>query len=323
MSLAGDGISSGPAAAAMASGCHLLTVNGYSRIKEGTRNGRGVLSRPFIVGGYRWRIKFYRLTKVEKHVSSRVLARESREFSSDHPCWTLKAFIRRKAFEKSKHLKGDSFTIRCDITITKNGNTARHTAGAPASAAVPTLDIQHHLLSLLRSGKGSDVTFEVNGETIAAHRCVLAARSSVLAAELFGPMKEGTTSGVISVAEMEARVFRLLLDFIYSDSVPVIEEEEGEQDVIWQHLLAAADRYDLQRLRLMCEEKLAGYMNTRTVATILAVAEQHSCQGLKEACLDFLRSPQNMQQVMATGGFDLLTKTCPSVLKELITKLLG
>ncbi|CAN6311051.1 unnamed protein product [Urochloa humidicola] len=66
MSLAGDGMSSGPATTAVsvvttvaASGYHLLAVGGYARIKESTPNARSILSRPFIVGGYRWRIKFY------------------------------------------------------------------------------------------------------------------------------------------------------------------------------------------------------------------------------------------------------------------------
>jgi hypothetical protein len=40
---------------------------------------------------------------------------------------------------------------------------------------------------------------------------------------------------------MEARVLKLLGSFIYSDSVPEMEEEED--DVTWQHLLAVADGY--------------------------------------------------------------------------------
>jgi speckle-type POZ protein len=370
MSLAaGDDMASRPATAVVSaiaditsSGYHLLAVDGYSAIKGSTPNGKSVLSHPFIVGGYRWRIGFYPngsnrenagnislslvldegdivtieplkvrylfsfLDQVEKHVSSRVLAREVREFTSHNPRWVSKAFMTREAFEQSKHLMGDSFTIRCDIVITKNGNAASG-APPPLSVAVPPPDIQQHLLSLLRSGKGTDVTFEVGGETIAAHRLVLAARSSVFAAELLDPMEEGstTTSGAICIQGMNAQVFRLLLDFIYSDSVPEVEEEEeGEkQDEAWQNLLAAASRYRLERLRLMCEEKLSGYINASTVARTLALAEQHCCRGLKEACLDFLRSPENMQQVMASGGLQFLTRTCPSVLKEVIAKLLG
>ncbi|KAK3151590.1 hypothetical protein QOZ80_3AG0247820 [Eleusine coracana subsp. coracana] len=68
-------------------------------------------------------------------------------------------------------------------------------------------------------------------------------------------MKEGTTS-VIRVDDIEPQVFKLLLSFIYSDSVMGIEEED--EHIFWQHLLVAADRYDLQRLRIMSEKKLCG-----------------------------------------------------------------
>ncbi|KAF8720556.1 hypothetical protein HU200_023812 [Digitaria exilis] len=188
--------------------------------------------------------------------------------------------------------------------------------------------MHQHFTSLLQSGEGADVTFEVGGEIFAAHRCILASRSTVFKAELLGPMKaelfghmkEGTTTSAIHIDDMEAKVFRLLLSFIYSDD----EDEEDNADdaeVMWQHLLVAADRYDIQRLRLMCEEKLCRYINVTTVAALLALAEQHHCKGLKEACLDFLDSPANLQEVFAAGGLNYLGSSCPSVLIDLIAKL--
>jgi speckle-type POZ protein len=123
-------------------------------------------------------------------------------------------------------------------------------------------------------------------------------------------MKEGTTTGVIHVRDMEEQVFKLLLGFIYSDSVPEVDDTE-EDEIIWQHLIEAADRYDLPRLTLICEQELCAYINTSTVATILALAEQHHCRVLKEACLDFLNSPANLQEVMALDGLDHLVCRCP------------
>jgi hypothetical protein len=55
-----------------------------------------------------------------------------------------------------------------------------------------------------------------------------------------------------------------------------------------------------------------------SVATILALAEQHNCCGLKKACLQFLSSPSVRSDVMATDGFEHLARSCPSVLKDLI-----
>ncbi|XP_039780630.1 BTB/POZ and MATH domain-containing protein 1-like [Panicum virgatum] len=94
---------------------------------------------------------------------------------------------------------------------------------------------------------------------------------------------------------MEAQVFRALFCFfVYTDSFPDMTKEDGE-DVMAQHLLVAADRYSMERLKLMCEEKLCQYIDVGSVATILALAEQHHCHGLKKACFCFLSSPERLK----------------------------
>jgi speckle-type POZ protein len=124
---------------------------------------------------------------------------------------------------------------------------------------------------------------------------------------------------------MESKVFKLLLTFIYDDSWPHMKEEKTEDnadaDVMWQQLLVAADRYGLERLKLMCETMLCRYINATTVAAILALAEEHHCRELKEDCLDFLDSPAHLQDVMAAGGLEQLRSSCPSVLIDRIAKL--
>ncbi|XBH59453.1 hypothetical protein VPH35_080728 [Triticum aestivum] len=123
------------------------------------------------------------------------------------------------------------------------------------------LDLERHLLK--------DDCFT----TFAAHRCVLAARSTVLRAELYGAMKE---SGV-QIDGMRAEVFRHLLHFVYTDSLP--EEEEGDGVAMAQHLMEAADRYGMERLKLLyCWPTLAywarsatgPHMDVSTVATTLS-----------------------------------------------------
>jgi speckle-type POZ protein len=127
---------------------------------------------------------------------------------------------------------------------------------------------------------------------------------------------------------MEASVFKALLRFIYADSMPKMEEarEVGESRVeaMWlQHLLVAADRYDLQRLKSMCEERLAKHIDLRSVTTVLALAAQQHCSGLKEACLEFLnvQSATALQQVISTSDWEHMSMTHPRVLKQLIAKL--
>jgi speckle-type POZ protein len=53
----------------------------------------------------------------------------------------------------------------------------------------------------------------------------------------------------------------------------------------------------------------------------MVLAEEHHCRALKEACLDFLDSPDNLHDVTVTGGLDRLRNSCSSVLIDLIAKL--
>lgn len=84
-----------------------------------------------------------------------------------------------------------------------------HTEGPKTySIAIPPSNIGQQFGQLLERGKGIDVSFEVNGEVFAAHKLVLAARSPVFRAQLFGPMKERNTQ-CIKVEDMEAPVFKV------------------------------------------------------------------------------------------------------------------
>jgi speckle-type POZ protein len=110
-------------------------------------------------------------------------------------------------------------------------------------------------------------------------------------------MMEGNVAHVISIDDMEAHVFRALLRFIYTDSLP--EMKKGEEDIMFQNLLVAADSYNIERLKLICEEKLCEYVGVGTVAAgvgtvaaMLVLADQLGCDGLNKACFNFLKLQQ-------------------------------
>ena len=45
-----------------------------------------------------------------------------------------------------------------------------------------------------------------------------------------------------------------------------------------QHLLVAADRFELERLRRICERRLCETVDVETVATTLTLAEQNNAE---------------------------------------------
>jgi speckle-type POZ protein len=336
------------------SGSHVVKIDGYSRTK-GLGSGKNIDSETFAVGGHRWFMRYYpdgcgsddadwisiylrssdgieaNEVKAEYKISLLDQDRQpvpsynrpssqATTFSSKDPSWGFHHFIRRKDLEESRYLRDNAFSVRCDVTVVQKIFTEAVPPPlvAPPSVVVPASDILQHFGNLLLSRDAADVTFEVGAEKFAAHRCVLAARSSVFKAELLGSMKEKTAT-LVQINDMEARVFRALLHFIYTDSLPA--DDEGDRAVMAQHLLVAADRYNLERLKLICEEKLCDHVCRGTVATTMALAEQHGCAALKKACFKFLTSPGNLKAVMASDGFEHLKRSCPSVLEELVAKL--
>jgi speckle-type POZ protein len=346
-------------AADAASGFHVLRIENYSRTKFTITNGKHVESNPFRAAGHTWAIDYYPngdcansadyisiylilkeavashlmvqlvfsfIDQVDKQKPSYVSTVEADRFVS-HGGWGRSKFIKRSELEQSAgRLKDDCLTIRCDIIVIGEPSTAATTVPSASFVMVPPPDSSQHFGALLLGGKGADVRFLVAGESVAAHRCVLAARSPVFDALLFGPMKEGTAAdNCIRIDDMVPQVFQSLLHFVYTDSLP---ETEGGDDkeasaMMAQHLLEAADRYAMERLKLICEDMLCRHIDVSTVATSLVLAEQHHCQGLKEACFEFLKSPKTLDKVMATDGFQHLAKSSPSVLFELMSKLAG
>ncbi|KAF0898135.1 hypothetical protein E2562_001783 [Oryza meyeriana var. granulata] len=209
--------------------------------------------------------------------------------------WGWPQFVKRSDLESSYVVNG-KVRIMCVVIVLRDGDMYR--------VPEPPPDIGVHLGRLLDSADGTDVSFIVDGETFPAHRAVLAARSPVFRAELLGSMAESKMS-CITVQDIEPVIFRALLRFIYTDELPgdimVLEDSSSTattRDELFKKLLAAADRYDLSRLKLMCAQKLWETLSVETVMTMIVYAKMHSCPELKKRCLDFLLTGKNLESVL-------------------------
>ncbi|KAM3195118.1 hypothetical protein ACQJBY_071278 [Aegilops geniculata] len=335
---------------------YTLKIAGYSRTKELLETGKYARSTPFTAGGHVWAVSYYPngykdaadfasifLVLVDSMGAKDVKAKctfsvldqagvpvpsftrtytSVQTFTGKDSSWGFLDFINKANLEGSPHLIDDCFAIRCHVTVLKENRSDEITKCSNKQfVVVPRSNLRRQLSGLLNSMDGADVTFHVGGDKFSAHRSVLAARSSVFKAELLGSMMENAANDpVVEIKDMESNVFKSLLHFIYTDDSP--SEMACEDAAMAGHLLVAADRYDVERLKLICEEKLCKHIDSDTVATSLALAEQHSCPGLKEACFEFLASPFNFEAMVASDGYEHLKSSCPSVLKELIARFL-
>ncbi|KAE8808730.1 Protein roadkill [Hordeum vulgare] len=199
--------------------------------------------------GVEAKFSFSLVDDVEKQTPTYIRAtRKTHDFRRCDPCWGCDRFMRRDALERSSSLKCDCFTIRCDIMVCKD-NT--------------------------QDATGSSTDTEIT--------------------------------------DMEAKVFRALLCFIYTDSCPEMEKESMEEDEMpgvveqgqveevveekmsevaeqtqdeavkdemllqWlQDLFVAADRYNLRRLKFICEKQLCEHVGVRIGYIMIADAEKGS-----------------------------------------------
>ncbi|RLM84767.1 hypothetical protein C2845_PM04G03430 [Panicum miliaceum] len=245
--------------------------------------------------------------------------------------WGYKRFFRRTALETSDFLKDDCLKINCTVGVV----VSTIDYSRPHSIQVPDSDIGYHFGSLLGNQEGADVILNVGGERFHAHKLVLAARSHVFRSQSFDDESEGEKNEVdesdelreFSIDDIEPKVFKAMLHFIYRDTL-VDENELGASssdgsvfDTLVAKLLAAADKYDLGRLRLLCESYLCKGISVASVASTLALADRHHAMELKAVCLKF--AAENLSAVIRTEGFLYLRDNCPSLQSEILKTVAG
>ncbi|KAJ1691718.1 hypothetical protein LUZ63_015873 [Rhynchospora breviuscula] len=240
-------------------GSHFFKVIGYSTAKR-YRKGEFIEvneSATFNVAGYDWTIQFYPNgdTRAEEDHTSIYLHLKSEAAQNvlAQPTFVILNQNEQLVTIESG-LMDDCILIRCTVTVFKP---------LPVEAdiyypfPVPPSEYKQQIINLLENGNGADVTFKVKGQTFNAHKLILAARSRVIESLFVGPCKEKSDT-VIEIEDIEAPVFKSLLHFIYSDTVPELEERDDSKNnhnskLMAQRLLVAADRYGLEGLKMMCE----------------------------------------------------------------------
>merc|ERR1719312_1496416 len=100
-------------------------------------------------------------------------------------------------------------------------------------------------------------------------------------------MKEKAT-GSIEIKDMNLEVFEDLLKYIYSGDAPNIDSHTEE-------LFSAADLYQLDDLKKLCELKLGSGLDVDNCINLLIFGELHHAPTLKAAALDIVS--KNLQRI--------------------------
>ncbi len=146
------------------------------------------------------------------------------------------------------------------------------------------LDTAKHIdcSQFFKSDYLSDVVLECKDKVLKAHRFILSCRSSVFNRMFRSGMKENEEGRVV-IEDMEPEVLEELLKFIYCSELSTLTDD------LCLGLFEASDRFDVEPLKIICENEMVKKVNPDNALEMYMMAELHDAKLLKEKSFDVIR----------------------------------
>jgi speckle-type POZ protein len=239
------------------------------------------------------------------------------EFKSKPDSWGFRKFLNADYLKTkaSLLLPDDSITIICDISIVGHEKVLSGCKFPESTAKGSTKNKQRCYKQLsqdLENGfvdkSFSDCKIVCQSKTFDCHRFILSSRSPVFRAMFENDMEEATSCKV-DIKDLSADVVEEMLYFIYSGNTPNLAKGAGD-------LLAAADMYQLDHLKNMCEEKLINCTSIDSAVAHLVLGDMYQAELLKKAALTFV--VKNMSTVIRTRDWKERLICQPQLMAEVM-----
>ncbi|CAL1294167.1 unnamed protein product [Larinioides sclopetarius] len=145
----------------------------------------------------------------------------------------------------------------------------------------------------------TDVELKTETKTFPAHKVLLCVRSPVFTTMLSSDMREKNIN-IILIDDLEDDTVQQLLLFLYTDQL---------EDLCWDSamkLYHAGDKYQIERLKVICSSFLVDNLDISSACELLILADTHSDSDLKVAVEDFIF--RHDKQVFGSENWEKLTR---------------
>ncbi|XP_033735167.1 BTB/POZ domain-containing protein 6-like [Pecten maximus] len=152
-----------------------------------------------------------------------------------------------------------------------------------------------------------DISFKLGKaglDVVPAHKFVLASRSSVFRAMLYGPLAE--KGCLVDIPDVESDIFKCFLRYVYTDKCTTTSDNVTA-------LMYTAHKYNVRRLVKECGQFMMDNMSTVNVCTIMENANLFDNRELRQKCLEFIQN-----QCTEIVESKLLTSLGPDCLGEVL-----
>ncbi|XP_052569409.1 speckle-type POZ protein-like [Peromyscus californicus insignis] len=221
-------------------------------------------------------------------------------------CGFKKYILRDFLFSNAPRLlPDDKLHLLCSVRVVQDSFRISHQNRKPG-IQVPRCTLADELGELWEKSQFTDCCLVVAGQEFRAHKAILAARSPVFRAMFQHDMEESRKNRV-EIPDLEPQVFKEMMGFIYTGKAP-------DLDSMADTLLAAADKYGLECLKVMCEDALCRDLSVENAAHTLFLADLHSSGQLKTQALDFITA--HASEVSETSGWKAMVGSYPHLVAE-------
>jgi len=237
------------------------------------------------------------------------------QFKAKPDSWGFRKFVSTE-FLKSRAaqwLPSDSLTIVCDVSIIgQEIQVSGSKYPEDSKQSKPKYRCQRQLAQDLETAfeteDFSDVKVACGDKIFNCHQFMLSCRSPVFRAMFQNDMSEKASKRV-DILDLSPEVVRDMLVFIYTGGTPNIARNAGE-------LLAAADKYQLEQLKGLCEDRLCNSLEIGNAVGHLVLGDLYQANNLKNLALQFV--VRNMSVVVRSRDWKERLLHHPSLMAEVM-----
>ncbi|PAA46928.1 hypothetical protein BOX15_Mlig003223g3, partial [Macrostomum lignano] len=171
-----------------------------------------------------------------------------------------------------------------------------------------TVSIAQSIQLAFNDSATSDVTFQVDGKLIHAHKSILRIRCDHFRTMFNENWNQTQSAGVIAIRDFSYPVYWAFLEFLYTDNVNLSPEEAIS-------LLDLANCYCEAPLKAHCERLIKNSITIDNAMMLYLAAVKFSASELQKFCFEF--AIHHLTRVVSTEAFDELDEaTLRSFLRQ-------
>ena len=190
---------------------------------------------------------------------------------------------------------GNDLIVHCHITVFRLEAPvhAIRPAIADHDIKAPKFDLSKVMEDARLNDQCTDAILVTQGKEFKAHKVVLVSQSPFFATRFEERWTE-QSGNRIDMTDIPTDIMEAILSYTYKGNVENIAQKA-------YRLLPKAEEYQLEGLKITCEEALSKTLTAQTVTDVLLMADTHNAPQLKQSCLVFIA--KNVSNVKKTSSW--------------------